>query len=129
VFEDTKAFGGFSVDGVPRAKEFYGETLGVRVSEEYGKLWLRIAGDRDILVYPKADHTPATYTILNFPVGDIEKAVDELAERGVRFRALRRPRHGRDGHLLRRWPIYRLVQRPRRQRLVCDPARLSGLIG
>jgi catechol 2,3-dioxygenase-like lactoylglutathione lyase family enzyme len=85
VFENTKAFSGFSVDDVPGAKEFYGETLGLRVSEEYGMLWLYTAGDRDILVYPKADHTPATYTILNFPVDDIEKAVDELAERGVRF--------------------------------------------
>ncbi len=85
MFENTKAFSGFSVDDVPRAKEFYGETLGLRVSEEYGMLWLHIAGDRDILVYPKADHTPATYTILNFLVDDIEKAVDELAERGVRF--------------------------------------------
>ncbi len=85
MFENTKAFSGFSVDDVPKAKEFYGETLGLRVSEEYGMLWLHIAGDRDILVYPKADHTPATYTILNFPVDDIEKAVDELAEWGVRF--------------------------------------------
>jgi len=85
VFENTKAFSGFSVDDVPKAKEFYSETLGLKVSEEYGMLWLHIAGERDILVYPKADHTPATYTILNFPVDDIEKAVDELAERGVRF--------------------------------------------
>jgi catechol 2,3-dioxygenase-like lactoylglutathione lyase family enzyme len=85
VLENTKAFSGISVDSVPRAEKFYGETLGLRVSEEYGMLWLHIAGDRDILVYPKADHTPASYTILNFPVDDIEKAVDELAERGVRF--------------------------------------------
>jgi catechol 2,3-dioxygenase-like lactoylglutathione lyase family enzyme len=85
VFENTKAFSGFSVDDVPKAKKFYGETLGLRVSEQYGMLWLHIAGDRDILVYPKSDHTPATYTILNFPVDDIEKAVDELAERGVSF--------------------------------------------
>jgi catechol 2,3-dioxygenase-like lactoylglutathione lyase family enzyme len=86
VFENTKAFSGFSVDDVSKAREFYGETLGLRVSDEYGMLWLHIAGgDRDILVYPKSDHTPATYTILNFPVDDIEKAVDELAERGVRF--------------------------------------------
>jgi catechol 2,3-dioxygenase-like lactoylglutathione lyase family enzyme len=85
VFENTRAFSGFSVDDVPKAKEFYSETLGLRVSEEYGMLWLHIAGDRDILVYPKSDHTPATYTILNFPVDDIEKAVDELAERGGRF--------------------------------------------
>jgi catechol 2,3-dioxygenase-like lactoylglutathione lyase family enzyme len=85
VFENTEAFSGFSVDDVPKAKKFYGETLGLRVSEEYGMLTLHIAGERYVLVYPKPDHTPASYTILNFPVDDIDKAVDELAERGVRF--------------------------------------------
>jgi catechol 2,3-dioxygenase-like lactoylglutathione lyase family enzyme len=85
MFENTRAFSGFSVDDVPEARKFYSETLGLRVSEEYGMLSLHIAGGRDILVYPKPDHTPATFTILNFPVDDIEKAVDELAERGVRF--------------------------------------------
>ena len=85
MFENTKAFSGFSVDDVPKAKKFYGETLGLRVSEEYGMLTLHIAGERNILVYPKPDHTPASYTILNFPVDDIDEAVDELAERGVRF--------------------------------------------
>lgn len=85
MFGTTKAFSGFSVDDVPAAKRFYHETLGLRVSEEHGMLTLHIAGDRDILVYPKADHTPATYTILNFPVDDIDKAVNELAERGVHF--------------------------------------------
>jgi catechol 2,3-dioxygenase-like lactoylglutathione lyase family enzyme len=85
MFENTKAFSGFSVDDVSKAKEFYGETLGLRVSEEYGMLTLHIAGERDILVYPKPDHTPASYTILNFPVDDIDEAVEELAERGVRF--------------------------------------------
>ena len=85
MFENTRAFSGFSVDDVPEARKFYGETLGLRESEEYGMLSLHIAGVRDILVYPKPDHTPATFTILNFPVADIEKAVDELAERGVRF--------------------------------------------
>ena len=85
MFENTKAFNGFSVDDVSKAKEFYGETLGLRVSEEYGMLTLHIAGERDILVYPKPDHTPASYTILNFPVDDIDEAVDEPAERGVRF--------------------------------------------
>jgi predicted enzyme related to lactoylglutathione lyase len=81
----AKAFSGFAVDDIPAAKRFYGETLGLKVSEEYGMLTLHLPGDRDILVYPKADHTPATYTILNFPVDDIDKAVDELAGRGVRF--------------------------------------------
>jgi catechol 2,3-dioxygenase-like lactoylglutathione lyase family enzyme len=85
MFENTRAFSGFSVDDVPEARKFYSETLGLRVSEEYGMLSLHIAGERDILVYPKPDHTPATFTILNFPVDDIEKAVDELAGRGVRF--------------------------------------------
>src|ERR671927_263160 len=82
---NTRAFSGFSVDDVPEARKFYGETLGLRVSEEYGMLSLHIAGERDILVYPKPNHTPASFTILNFPVDDIEEAVDELAERGVRF--------------------------------------------
>jgi catechol 2,3-dioxygenase-like lactoylglutathione lyase family enzyme len=85
MFGTTKAFSGFSVDDIPAAKKFYGETLGLRVSEENGMLTLHIAGDRDILVYPKPNHTPATYTILNFPVDDIDKAVDELTQRGVRF--------------------------------------------
>ncbi|MPZ89740.1 MAG: VOC family protein [Nitriliruptorales bacterium] len=85
MFTNTKAFSGFSVDDVPKAKAFYSETLGLNVSEEYGMLQLHIAGGSDILVYPKPDHTPATFTILNFPVDDIDKAVDELTERGVRF--------------------------------------------
>jgi catechol 2,3-dioxygenase-like lactoylglutathione lyase family enzyme len=85
MFENTKAFSGFSVDDVPRAKQFYGETLGLRVSEQDDVLFLHIAGDRDTLVYPKDDHTPASFTILNFPVEDVEAAVDALAERGVSF--------------------------------------------
>jgi predicted enzyme related to lactoylglutathione lyase len=85
MFEHTKAFSGFSVDDIPKAKQFYSETLGIPVSEEYGMLHLHIAGDRDTLIYPKPDHTPATYTILNFPVADIDAAVDQLAARGVRF--------------------------------------------
>jgi catechol 2,3-dioxygenase-like lactoylglutathione lyase family enzyme len=85
MFENTKAFSGFSVDDIPQARQFYGDTLGVRVSEEHGMLTLHIAGERDTLVYPKDDHTPASFTILNFPVDDIEKAVDELTSRGVVF--------------------------------------------
>jgi predicted enzyme related to lactoylglutathione lyase len=85
MFTSTKAFSGFAVDDVQKAKEFYGETLGLRVSEQYGLLTLHIAGDRDVIVYPKPDHTPASFTILNFPVDDIDKAVDELVDRGVRF--------------------------------------------
>ena len=85
MFENTRAFSGFSVDDVPEAEKFYGEALGLRVAEEYGMLWLQIAGEREILVYPKRDHAPASFTILNFPVDDIEEAVDELAGRGLRF--------------------------------------------
>jgi catechol 2,3-dioxygenase-like lactoylglutathione lyase family enzyme len=85
MFGTTKAFSGFAVDDIPAARKFYEETLGLKVTEEHGMLTLHIAGDRDILVYPKTDHTPATYTILNFPVDDIDKAVDELTGRGVRF--------------------------------------------
>ncbi|MFI8830000.1 VOC family protein [Streptomyces afghaniensis] len=85
MFGTTKAYSGFSVNDIEAARTFYGDTLGLRVSEEHGMLILHIAGDRDILVYPKQDHTPATYTILNFPVDDIEAAVDELSRRGVRF--------------------------------------------
>ena len=83
MFEHTRAFSGFSVDDIPAARRFYGETLGLRVSEDHGMLTLHIAGDRDTLVYPKPDHTPASFTILNFPVDDIEAAVDALTERGV----------------------------------------------
>ncbi len=85
MFADTKAFSGFAVDDVQRAREFYGETLGLRTSEEHGLLWLHLAGDRDTLAYPKPGHEPAGYTILNFPVDDIDAAVDELTARGVRF--------------------------------------------
>ncbi|MGI5151066.1 VOC family protein [Plantactinospora sp. CA-294935] len=85
MFRDTEAFSGFAVDDVAKAKEFYGETLGLRVSEEYGLLRLHLAGGRDVLVYPKPGHTPASFTILNFPVDDIDRAVDELIARGVRF--------------------------------------------
>jgi catechol 2,3-dioxygenase-like lactoylglutathione lyase family enzyme len=83
MFASTKAFSGFAVDDVATARAFYGETLGLKTSEEHGLLWLHLAGERDTLVYPKPDHTPADYTILNFPVDDIDAAVDELAARGV----------------------------------------------
>ena len=85
MFANTKAFSGFAVDDLEQAREFYGETLGLKTSEEYGLMTLHLAGDRDTLVYPKPDHTPATYTILNFPVDAIDEAVDELGARGVRF--------------------------------------------
>ncbi len=85
MFADTKAFSSFSVNDVPRAREFYGETLGLKTSEANGLLTLHLADDRDVIVYPKPNHMPATYTILNFPVDDIDKAVAELTSRGVQF--------------------------------------------
>ncbi len=91
MFKDTKAFSGFSVDDVPKAKAFYSQTLGLEVSEEYGMLSLHIAGGNPILIYPKSNHIPATYTILNFPVDNVERTVDELTKRGVRFEIYNEP--------------------------------------
>ena len=86
MFKDSKAFSGFSVDDGEKAKEFYGNTLGLDVSEDMGILHLHLAGGGEVIAYPKGPaHTPATFTILNFPVADVEKAVDELTSRGVRF--------------------------------------------
>ena len=85
MFGNTKAFSGFSVDDIEQARQFYAETLGLEVTEANGMLTLHIAGDRPVLVYPKPNHTPASFTILNFPVDDIEPVVDQLAARGVVF--------------------------------------------
>jgi catechol 2,3-dioxygenase-like lactoylglutathione lyase family enzyme len=85
MLKHSPAFSGFSVHDIPRAQQFYADTLGLEVSEENGMLTLHLGGGRDTLVYPKSDHTPATFTILNFPVPDIEAAVEELTARGVTF--------------------------------------------
>jgi catechol 2,3-dioxygenase-like lactoylglutathione lyase family enzyme len=85
MFRETKAFSGFAVPDTAAAKAFYGDTLGIDVSEENGMLTLHLAGGRDTIVYPKPDHVPATYTILNFPVDDVEAAVDVLTAKGVEF--------------------------------------------
>jgi predicted enzyme related to lactoylglutathione lyase len=85
MFANTTAFSGFAVDDLEAAKKFYGETLGLNTSEQYGLLTLHLAGSRDTLVYPKPDHVPANYTILNFEVDDIDAAVDELVRRGVQL--------------------------------------------
>jgi predicted enzyme related to lactoylglutathione lyase len=81
----SKAFSGFSVDDIHKAKEFYGRTLGLEVSETHGLLNLHLAGGTTVLIYPKPNHAPATFTILNFPVDNIEEAVDKLTKTGVRF--------------------------------------------
>ncbi|WP_418955327.1 VOC family protein [Streptomyces tritici] len=82
---DSKSFGSFSVDRLDTARDFYADTLGLRVAEEEGMdaLFLKLAGDRDVLVYPKDDHVPATFTVLNFVVDDVERTVDDLVARGV----------------------------------------------
>ena len=84
---DSPAFSGFSVNDLETARRFYEETLGLRTSDAGmdGLMQLHLGGDTEVLVYAKADHTPATYTVLNFPVPDVEKAVDDLTARGVRF--------------------------------------------
>jgi len=85
MFMESQAFSSFSVDDIPRAKQFYSETLGVQVTETEDMLQLHLAGGGRVLIYPKANHVPATFTVLNFPVDDVERAVDELTRRGVRF--------------------------------------------
>ena len=90
---DSNAFSGFSVDDLEAARRFYTETLGLRVSDEEmdGIMRLHLGGGTDVLVYAKANHTPATFTVLNFPVPDVEQAVDQLVERGVRFERYENP--------------------------------------
>jgi catechol 2,3-dioxygenase-like lactoylglutathione lyase family enzyme len=86
MFTDTKAYSGFAVPDIDAARRFYGETLGLEVTDgAMGELTLNIAGGRPTLIYPKPDHEPANYTILNFPVEDVDAAVDELTARGVEF--------------------------------------------
>jgi catechol 2,3-dioxygenase-like lactoylglutathione lyase family enzyme len=83
--EKCKAFSGFAAPDIAKIKEFYSKTLGLKVTEEHGLLTLHLAGGNNVLIYPKPDHVPATFTVLNFPVDDVDLAVDELSKRGVRF--------------------------------------------
>ncbi|MEX2553432.1 MAG: VOC family protein [Actinomycetota bacterium] len=85
MLKDTKAFSGFSVNDIERAKEFYGGTLGLDVSEANGMLSLKLGSGATVFIYPKANHEPATFTILNFPVADVDRCVDVLSSRGVSF--------------------------------------------
>ena len=86
MLKNSKAFSGFSVNDLEKAKQFYGEVLGLDVSDApMGLLQLNLAGGTVVLVYPKPNHTPATFTILNFPVENIEETVTELTKRGVPF--------------------------------------------
>lgn len=81
----SNAFSGFSVNDVPAAMKFYGDTLGLKVSEEHGIMTLHLANGAKVIAYPKENHEPASFTILNFPVPDVDKAVDALVRRGVQF--------------------------------------------
>ena len=85
MFKNNKAFTSFSVNDLQKARDFYGKTLGLEVTETNGLLNLHTGEGSIVLIYPKPNHTPATFTILNFPVRYIEEAVDELTKRGVRF--------------------------------------------
>jgi predicted enzyme related to lactoylglutathione lyase len=88
MLRESKAFSGFSVDDIKKAKEFYSKTLGLQVSEIKdmgGLLNLELAGRNKVMIYSKPNHEPATYTILNFPVDDVEEAVDALTKKGVKF--------------------------------------------
>lgn len=87
----SHAFSGFSANDIGKAREFYGRTLGLEVSEDHGILNLHLGGGANVLIYPKANHAPATFTVLNFPVDDVDKAVDELGKRGVRFEIYNEP--------------------------------------
>jgi predicted enzyme related to lactoylglutathione lyase len=84
-FKNTKAFSSFSVKDLDEAKRFYGQTLALEVSESDEGLILQTKGGIDVFIYPKPDHTPATFTVLNFVVDDVDRAVDELTKMGIRF--------------------------------------------
>jgi catechol 2,3-dioxygenase-like lactoylglutathione lyase family enzyme len=85
MLRDSKAFSGFSAGDIQTAKKFYSETLGLDVTESHGLLTLRLAGGNNVLIYPKPNHVPAMFTVLNFPVKDVDPVVEELTKRGVRF--------------------------------------------
>jgi catechol 2,3-dioxygenase-like lactoylglutathione lyase family enzyme len=85
MLRDSKAFSGFSAGDIAKEKEFYSRMLGLDVTESHGLLTLRLAGGNNVLIYPKPNHVPATFTVLNFPVKEVDLAVDELTKRGVRF--------------------------------------------
>ena len=110
MLKDSHAFSGFSSNDIPKAREFYATTLGLEVTEANGMLTLNLAGGAMVIIYPKDDHEPASFTVLNFPVDDIESVVDSLTKAGVRFerydgfeqdeRGIARPPRPEDGPLI-----------------------------
>jgi catechol 2,3-dioxygenase-like lactoylglutathione lyase family enzyme len=91
MLSSSQAFSGFSVDDLPAAEDFYGRTLGLAVAQTPGFLTIQLPGGAKVLIYPKRNHAPATYTVLNFPVDNVDEAVDRLTARGVRFEVYSRP--------------------------------------
>ena len=91
MLKKSKGFSGFSVNDIPKARQFYEKTLGLEVSEENDNLILKLAGGTHVFIYPKPNHTPASFTVLNFPVADVEAAVAGLKERGVTFERYDQP--------------------------------------
>jgi catechol 2,3-dioxygenase-like lactoylglutathione lyase family enzyme len=91
MLNDKKGFSSFSVSDTQKAKDFYHQTLGLEVKEDHGILELQLAGGNKVLIYPKPNHTPATFTVLNFSVDDVDKTVDELTKRGIRFEKYNEP--------------------------------------
>ena len=85
MLSNSHAYSGFSANDIQKAKEFYAETLGLKVTEEHGMLTLHLAGGGKVIIYPKDNHEPASFTVLNFPVENIDQAVDGLAKAGIRF--------------------------------------------
>jgi|SRR5690349_20961128 catechol 2,3-dioxygenase-like lactoylglutathione lyase family enzyme len=86
-----KGFSSFSVSDTQKAKDFYQQTLGLEIKEDHGILQLQLAGGNTVLIYPKPNHTPATFTVLNFPVDDVDQTVDELTKKGIRFEKYNEP--------------------------------------
>jgi len=91
MFKDAKAFSSFAVNDLQKAKEFYGQTMGLEISQSAEGLKLNLAGGQTVFLYPKPNHTPASFTVLNFAVKDIEAAVDELRTLGVRLEKYDQP--------------------------------------
>ena len=120
MLRESRTFSSFSVNDIQKAKKFYGQTLGLEVSESNSLLKLHLAGGTSALIYPKPNHSPATFTILNFPVDSVEKAVDELIKRGVHFEIYDEPNLKTDkkGIFPRCGSCYSVVQRSGRQYLV-----------
>ena len=98
MFKESDAFSGFSVNDIEKAQAFYGDTLGLETEMTDAGLALRVPGRRPVFIYPKDNHEPATYTVLNFPVESVDAAVDQLTAAGVRWSTTARAGAGREGH-------------------------------